>query len=108
MSNHTASGESPTRTYDCPCCNTQYTARVEVSEQYEDERGEIMELPGGLVWKHEVEHYKATDGAPMDECSNCRAPCCPRCVRIFGEGRIVCTRCTTNRGCAHDGSDYGG
>lgn len=108
MSNETASPEPSTRTYDCPCCKEQYTVRIEVREEYEDEQGEIMLLPGGLVWKHKVEHYRTAAGELMDKCSICGAPCCPRCVRIFGEGRIVCTRCTTNRGCAHDGSDYGG
>lgn len=107
MSDQGLSGEASVRVYDCPCCGEQYTAHSEVSSEYEDAHGNITELPGGLVWADEVTHFKTTAGKLLEKCSVCGLPCCPRCVSVFGEGRIVCTRCTSNRNCVHDGTPYG-
>jgi hypothetical protein len=80
-----------TQSYECPCCGQGYEARITVAVG---------------VGTHKSAH--TPQGELMEMCSICHEPCCPRCVCIFGEGRLVCTRCTTNRNCVHDGSSMGG
>lgn len=97
-----------TQVLDCSCCGQKYEAQITVSEEYEDADGKITYLPGGLVWADTVKHAKTPEGEPLEMCSRCNEPCCPRCVFVFGEGVIYCTRCTSNRTCDHSGQSYGG
>ncbi len=98
----------PFVTYDCPCCEQSYKVQTVIVNNAMTEEGNPIELPGGRVWVDIVEYHETPEGERLVLCSTCNKPCCPRCVCIFGEGLVVCTRCTTCRNCNHSGESYGG
>lgn len=106
MSEPTTTPSTNPTILDCPCCGEKYEALITVSEEYEDERGDTTYLPGGLVWADTVRRAETPQGEPLEMCSRCHEPCCPRCECIFGEGVLACTRCTRSFTCVHDGRSH--